>query len=59
MKLMKKRGDTLSATNINNVFRNTLSQEIAVIGMVKEIRKTRNGNYFLTLEDKTGTINLF
>lgn len=58
MKLMKKRGDTLSATNINNVLRNTISQEIAVIGMVSEIRKTKKGNYFLTIEDKTGKINV-
>lgn len=57
-KLMKNRGDTLSATTINNVLRNTKSQEIAVIGMVNEIRKTKNGNYFLTLEDKTGKINV-
>ncbi|TFG29826.1 MAG: DNA-directed DNA polymerase II small subunit [Promethearchaeota archaeon] len=55
--LMRKRGDTLSATNINNVFRNTQSQEISFIGLVKEIRKTKNGNYFLTLEDDTGQIN--
>ena len=57
-KLMKNRGDILSATNINNVLRNTKSQEIAVIGMVNEIRKTKKGNYFLTLEDKTGKINV-
>jgi len=56
--LMKKRGDTFSATNINNVLRNSKSQELAVIGMVNEIRKTKNGNYFLTLEDKTGKINV-
>jgi DNA polymerase II small subunit len=57
-KLMKNRGDTLSATTINNVLRNTKSQEIAVIGMVNEIRTTKNGNYFLTLEDKTGIVNV-
>ncbi|MFX1337668.1 MAG: DNA-directed DNA polymerase II small subunit [Promethearchaeota archaeon] len=56
--LMKKRGDTLSATNIGNVLRNTKSQELAIIGMVNEIRKTKNGNYFLTLEDKTGKTNV-
>ena len=57
-KLMKNRGDTLSATTINNVLRNTKSQEIAVIGMVNDIRKTKKGNYFLTLEDKTGKMNV-
>jgi DNA polymerase II small subunit len=56
--LMRKRGDTLSATNINNILRNTQSQEIALIGLVKEIRKTKNDNYFLTLEDETGEINI-
>jgi DNA polymerase II small subunit len=56
--LMRRRGDTHSATNINNILRNTQNQEIALIGLVKEIRKTKNGNYFLTLEDETGEINI-
>ncbi|TFG05069.1 MAG: DNA-directed DNA polymerase II small subunit [Promethearchaeota archaeon] len=56
-KLMKRRSDTLSATNIANILRNSQNQEIAVIGLVKEIRPTRNDNYFITLEDNTGEIN--
>ncbi|MFX0070731.1 MAG: hypothetical protein ACFFAO_06545, partial [Candidatus Hermodarchaeota archaeon] len=46
--LMKKRSDTFSASNIINVLRNSQKQEIAIIGLVKEIRQTKNNNYFLT-----------
>ncbi len=56
--LMRKRGDVLSTTKINNIFRNTLKQEISVIGLVNDIRKTKNGHYLINLEDQTGSINV-
>jgi DNA polymerase II small subunit len=56
-KLMKRRGDTFSATKIKNILRNTQDQDIAVIGMVNDLKKTAKGNYFITLEDNSGIIN--
>ena len=56
--LMKKRPEVLSANNINNILRLTNKIEVSTIGIVNEIRKTKNGNYFLTLEDQTGLINV-
>ncbi len=56
--LIRKRPDVLSANNINNVLRLTNSVEVSVIGLVNEIRKTKNGNFFLTLEDLTNKINI-
>ena len=54
---MKKRPDALTATKINNILRNTRNQHISTIGMVNDIRQTKKGNYFITLEDLTGSIN--
>ena len=56
--LMKKRSDVLSYSKINNILRNSLSQEISTIGLVNEIRLTKNGNYLLEIEDLTGSIKL-
>ncbi|MFX0002257.1 MAG: metallophosphoesterase [Promethearchaeota archaeon] len=56
--LMRKRPEVLSANNINNILRLTNSVEVSVIGLVNKIRKTKNGNFFLTLEDLTNTINV-
>jgi DNA polymerase II small subunit len=55
--LMRKRPEVFSANNINNVLRLTNSVEVSVIGLVNEIRKTRNGNFFLTLEDLSNSIH--
>jgi DNA polymerase II small subunit len=57
-KMMKRRGDAHSATAINTILRNTMNQEVATIGLIKEIRKTKNGNYFLTLEDNSAMIDV-
>ncbi|MFX1256426.1 MAG: DNA-directed DNA polymerase II small subunit [Promethearchaeota archaeon] len=56
--LMRKRGDVLSATNINNLLRTSQNNNLSIIGLVKEIRQTKNGNYLLSLEDLTGTVNV-
>ncbi|MFX1320763.1 MAG: metallophosphoesterase [Promethearchaeota archaeon] len=56
--LMKKRPDVSSAHNINNILRLSNKVEVSVIGIVNEIRKTKNGNFFLVLEDLTGQINV-
>ncbi len=57
--LMKKRRDGLSASNIVNILR--ISQpvpEISAIGMVNNIRKTKNGHFLLNIEDLTGSVNV-
>ncbi|MFX0001510.1 MAG: metallophosphoesterase [Candidatus Hodarchaeota archaeon] len=56
--LMRKRPEVLSANNINNILRLNNKVEVSAIGIVNEIRKTKNGNYFVTLEDQTSTINV-
>ncbi|MHA2183165.1 MAG: DNA-directed DNA polymerase II small subunit, partial [Promethearchaeota archaeon] len=56
--LMRKRTEVHGADNINNILRLSNKVEVSVIGMVNTIRKTKNGNYFLTLEDLTGLINV-
>ena len=56
--LIRKRPEVLSANNINNILRLTNKVEVSVVGMVSEIRKTKNQNFFLILEDLTGLINI-
>ncbi|MFX0035264.1 MAG: metallophosphoesterase [Candidatus Hermodarchaeota archaeon] len=56
--LIKKRPEVHSANNINNILRLTNKVEISVIGMIYDIHKTKNGNFFLTLEDLTNSINV-
>jgi len=55
---MRKRPEVLSANNINNILRLTNKVEVSVIGLVNEIKITKNGNYFISLEDLTNNINV-
>ena len=57
-KLMRKRTEVHGADNINNILRLSNKVGVSVIGIVSTIRKTKNGNFFLTLEDLTGLINV-
>ncbi|MFW9989488.1 MAG: metallophosphoesterase, partial [Candidatus Odinarchaeota archaeon] len=56
--LMRKKPEVLSANNINNVLRLTNKVEVSIIGLVNEIRETKNQNFFLTIEDLTGSVNV-
>ena len=56
--LMRKRPEVLTANNINNILRLTNKVEVSVIGLVEEIRITKNGNFFISLEDLTNKINV-
>ncbi|UCC19095.1 MAG: metallophosphoesterase [Promethearchaeota archaeon] len=56
--LMRKRPEVHSANNINNILRLSSKVEVSVMGFVNEIRKTKNGNFFLVLEDLTNFINV-
>ncbi|MFX0188236.1 MAG: DNA-directed DNA polymerase II small subunit [Candidatus Hodarchaeota archaeon] len=57
-KLMQKRPEALSLAKINNILRNSQSQYLSVAGLVNEIRQTKNGNFFITIEDQTGYLNI-
>jgi len=57
-KLMRKRSDVLSATNINNILRLSSKSEVSTIGLVKNFRQTKNQNFFFEIEDLTGSINV-
>ncbi len=56
--LMRKRPDVSSANNVKNIFRITRKVDVSVIGLVDEIRLTKNGNYLLTVEDLSGSIKI-
>jgi DNA polymerase II small subunit len=57
-KLMKKRPETHSSTNIINIKKLSNKSEVSIIGMVKNLRRTKNNHYFFQLEDTTGTVNV-
>ena len=56
--LMKKRPDVLSAVDIKRINRLTNNAEVSTMGLVKSIRKTKNNNFFLVIEDLTGELNV-
>lgn len=58
LRMMRKRPEVHNADNINNILRLSNKVEVSVIGLVNEARITKNGNFFLTLEDLTGIINI-
>ena len=57
-KLMRKKVESHFADNINNVLRLSSKVAVSVIGIVNEIRKTKNNNFILTLEDLTGLVKV-
>ncbi|MHA2398005.1 MAG: DNA-directed DNA polymerase II small subunit [Promethearchaeota archaeon] len=56
--LMRKRTEVHNADNINNILRLSSKVEVSVIALVSEIRKTKNENMLITLEDLTGLISV-
>lgn len=56
--LMRKRTEVHNADNINNILRLSNKVGVSIIGLVNEIRITKNGFYLLTLEDLTGLIKV-
>ncbi|MFW9941613.1 MAG: metallophosphoesterase [Candidatus Thorarchaeota archaeon] len=56
--LMRKRTEVHNADNINNILRLSNKVGVSIIGLVNEIKITKNGFYLLTLEDLTGLINV-
>lgn len=57
-KLMRKRTEVNAADNINNILRLSNKVEVSAFGIVNKIKRTKNGNYLVTLEDLTGLINV-
>lgn len=56
--LMKKRPGASAATNIINLKRLNEDTDVTVMGLIDGIRQTKNGHYFMTLEDTTGKMNV-
>jgi DNA polymerase II small subunit len=56
--LMRKRTEVNNADNINNILRLSSRVEVSVIGLVNDIRITKNGFHLINLEDLTGVINV-
>jgi len=56
--LMRKRPETQSTINIGNILKFSEKSEVSTVGLVNEYRKTKNGHYFIVLEDLTGIINV-
>lgn len=56
--LMRKRPEVLAAMDIKRINRLSNNAEISMIGLVQSIRKTKNQNFLLVLEDLTGELNV-
>jgi len=55
---LQKKQELQDATSIKRIMSKTEKEQVALIGLVYEIAKTKNGNILLTLEDPTGQINV-
>ena len=56
--LMKKRPEVLSAVDIKRINRLTNNAEVSTMGLIKSIRRTKNNNFLIVLEDFTGELNV-
>ncbi len=56
--LMKKRTGGSGSNRIANILRLSNKVEITASGLVSDIYLTKKGNYFITLEDNSGTLNI-
>ncbi len=56
--MLRRRQELQGLTSIVNVSKKTERENVAVIGMIKEISITRNQNIILTVEDQTGEIKV-
>ena len=57
-KILKQRQELQNTTSINRLINKRDREQVAVIGMVQDKRQTKNGNCILTVEDKTGYMNV-
>ncbi|MGI6008800.1 MAG: DNA-directed DNA polymerase II small subunit [Methanomethylophilus sp.] len=56
-KIIMQRRDFYGANTIERA--KSLDRQTNIIGMIYEVRQTRNGHTMLTVEDETGTISVF
>ncbi|MFH0867784.1 MAG: DNA-directed DNA polymerase II small subunit [Candidatus Woesearchaeota archaeon] len=57
-KILKQRQEMQNTTSISRVLNKRDKEQVAVVGMVSDKNYTKNGNYILTVEDKTGCIKV-
>ena len=56
--ILQNRQELERASAINRIKMKKERENIAIIGMVRDISKTKNGNIIVTLEDPSGDINV-
>jgi len=56
--LMRKRPEVQTALQINKINQRYENNDVSIMGLVLETRRTKNGNYFLRIEDLTGIMNV-
>jgi len=56
--ILKRRHELQNTTSINRIIQKRDREQIAIIGMVSDKHQTKNNNYILTVEDKTGFIKV-
>jgi len=57
-KFLKQRQDLQNTTSINRIIGKKDREQVSIIGMVRDKHYTKNGNYILTVEDKTGYLKV-
>ena len=57
-KILYSRDELKNTTSVNRVLAKRERENVALIGLVKEKKTTKNGNLMLELEDSTGTIKV-
>ena len=57
-RILKLRQEMRNTTSINRIINKRDREQISIIGMVRDKHKTKNGNYILTVEDRTGHIKV-
>ena len=57
-KILKQRQEMQNSISLNRIFGKKEREHIAMIGMVRDKRQTKNGNYMLTIEDETSYIRV-
>jgi len=57
-KILKQRQELQNIVSINRIRGKRDKGQVSIIGIVSDVRQTKNGNLFLTLEDETGSIGV-
>ncbi len=56
--ILQQRQELKKTLSINKILAKKQKEEIAAIGLVYDISQTKNGHYFITLEDTTGRLKI-